>query len=146
VLRGFVVRLFLTRSAHVPLLPNIPLTRGRRRRTNRSAGAGPTTLQVIGVENVGYEEPLLTFTLVFNTTADEPLVIGTPDPAKWSAVYQGGGVACESVSLSAFDRIDVTLNGTAGPGGASSVSYSNDPSDIADSLGRQLAAFSDLPL
>jgi hypothetical protein len=122
-----------------------------RRRLQRVEPSTPTppppaALQVIGVENVFYDEPLLTFTLVFNTTAEQPLVVDAPDPAKWSAVYQGGGFFCESVAFAAFDRLDVQMNGTPGPGGASSVSYSNDPSDVADSLGRQLAAFSDFPL
>jgi len=108
--------------------------------------APPAALAVVGVENVNYDEPVLSLTLVFNTSADNPLVAGTLDPAKWSAVYQGGGFFCESASVAAFDRIDLTFSGTAGPGGASNVSYSNDPSDVSDTLGRTLAAFEGLPL
>ena len=129
------------------LLPAPPLyPRKRKPKAKPPTRVAPVGLQVIGVENVVYDEPLLTFTLVFNTTEEAPLVAETPDPAKWSAVYQGGGLFCESVSFAGFDRLDFQMNGTPGPGGASNVSYSNDPSDIADSLGRQLAAFSALPL
>jgi hypothetical protein len=126
-------------------IPNIPFI-PRRKRAPVESTPTPTPLQVIGVENVVYDEPLLTFALVFNTTEDAPLVVETPDPSKWSAVYQGGGFFCESVAFGGFDRLDLQINGTPGPGGARNVSYSNDPSDISDTLGRQLAAFSDYPL
>jgi hypothetical protein len=106
----------------------------------------PVGLQVVGVENVNYDEPVLTFTLIVNTTADEPLVGGELDSAKWSAVYQGGGFQCEMASVGSFDRVDLMFSGTPGPGGASSVSYSNDPSDVSDTSGRQLAAFDGFPL
>jgi len=102
---------------------------------------------VVGVEGVGYDEPVLSVTLVFDTTAAEPLVAGTLDPAKWSAVWQGaGGFSGLAADVVAFDRIALQLQGPAGPGGASSVSYSNAPSDVSDTLGRMLAAFSDRPL
>jgi hypothetical protein len=127
------------------LISNIPFIPKRKRAKN--ATPTPTPLQVVGVENVNYDEPVLSFTLVFNTTAEEPLVADALDAAKWSAVYQGGGgFFCESASVGAFDRVDLMFSGTPGPGGASTVSYSNDPSDVSDSLGRQLAAFEGLPL
>src|SRR4051812_3179752 len=75
-----------------------------------------------------------------------PPVAGVLDPAKWSAVYQGGGLSGLSADVVAFDRITITAQGAAGPGGASTASYSNAPSDVSDTLGRTLAAFSDLPL
>jgi hypothetical protein len=120
--------------------------RARMKPSDVSLAPPPAALSVIGVENVFYDEPLLTFTLVFNTTEDAPLVAGELDAGKWSAVYQGGGFFCESAAVGGFDRIDVTMNGTPGAGGASSVSYANDPSDVSDSLGRQLAAFEGFPL
>jgi hypothetical protein len=36
---------------------------------------------VVGVEGVSYDEPVLTFTLVFDTTAESPLVVNSLDPA-----------------------------------------------------------------
>jgi hypothetical protein len=108
--------------------------------------SAPAMLQVIGVENVGYDEPVLTFTLVFNTTEDAPLVADTLDPEKWSGTWQGGGLGGFTAEIASFDRINISLQGLAGPGGASTVSYSNDPSDVSDTNGRQLAAFSEFPL
>src|SRR4051794_11120961 len=101
------------------LLPAPPLYPRKRKPKAKAVIAPPVpaALQVIGVENVVYDEPLLTFTLVFNTTAENPLVVDAPDPAKWSAVYQGGGFFCESVAFAGFDRLDVQMNGTPGPGG-----------------------------
>ena len=107
---------------------------------------GPAALEVIGVEAVGYDEPVLSFTLVFNTTAEEPLVADPLDPAKWSGAWQGGGMAPLTAEVVAFDRIAITLQGTAGPAGTSSVSYAAGPSDVSDTLGRQLAAFEEFPL
>jgi hypothetical protein len=103
-------------------------------------------LAVVGVENVVYDDPVLSLTLIFNTTAGEPLVADVLDPAKWSGVWQGGAMAGNAAEVIAFDRVTVLLEGAAGPGGASSVSYSNAPSDVVDTLGRTLAAFSGLPL
>jgi hypothetical protein len=103
-------------------------------------------LQVVGVENVGYDEPLLTFTLVFDTTAEDPLVADPLDPEKWAGTYEGGAFTSYAAEVVAFDRVTVTLQGSAGPGGASTVSYAADPSDVRDASGRELAAFDALPL
>jgi hypothetical protein len=120
--------------------------RKRSRRTRPPRAAVPAALQVVGVEGVSYDEPVLSFTLVFNTTAEEPLVADTLDAEKWSGAWQGGGMGGLSADVVAFDRIAITLQGTAGPGGASTVSYAADPSDVSDTSGRELAAFSDFPL
>jgi hypothetical protein len=106
----------------------------------------PVGLQVVGVENVNYDEPVLTFTLILNTTEDAPLVVSELDPEKWSGTYEGGGMASFTAEIVGFDRILISLQGFAGAGGASTVSYSNDPSDVSDSLGRELAAFEGFPL
>jgi hypothetical protein len=127
------------------LLPAPPLY-PRKRKPKAKALPRVTALQVIGVENVSYDEPVLTFTLVFNTTEEAPLVEGVLDPNKWSGVYEGGGMASLTADYAGFDRILVSLQGTAGAGGPSTVSYANDPSDVSDSNGRQLAAFDGFPL
>jgi hypothetical protein len=115
------------------------------RKHARPTRRGPRTvpaaaLQVVGVEGVFYDEPLLSFTLVFNTTAEVPLVVGELDPEQWSAVYQGGAFTGYLAEVATFDRINISVQGTAGPGGASSVSYAADPSDVSDTSGRMLAA------
>jgi hypothetical protein len=127
------------------VIPDIPFIGGRRKRAANAAPA-PAALAVIGVENVNYDDPLLSFTLVLDTTAEDPLVADTLDPDKWSATYEGGAFTSYSAEVVAFDRINVTVQGVAGGGGASSVSYAADPSDVSDTSGRTLAAFSDLPL
>jgi hypothetical protein len=129
------------------LLPAPPLyPRKRKPKAKAPVRVAPVGLQVIGVENVSYDEPVLTFTVVFNTTEDAPLVEAVLDPNKWSGTYQGGGFGGLSADYAGFDRILVSLQGTAGADGASTVSYANDPSDVSDSLGRQLAAFDGFPL
>jgi hypothetical protein len=106
----------------------------------------PAGLQVVGVENVVYDEPLLSFTLVLNTTPEDPLVGTGLDPENWSATYEGGAMTAYAADVVAFDRINVTVQGTPGGGGPSTVSYAADPGDVSDTSGRQLAAFSDHPL
>jgi hypothetical protein len=120
--------------------------RVRRTRRQPSSPAAAATLQVIGVEGVFYDEPLLSFTLVFNTTAEVPLVVHELDPAKWSAVYQGNAFTGYLAEVVAFDRITVTVQADAPAAGADSVSYTAAPSDVSDSSGRELAAFSDYPI
>jgi hypothetical protein len=130
------------------LLPAPPLYPRKRKPKPGAKKFTPTpaTLQVIGVENVFYDEPLLSFTLVLNTTAENPLVVDTLDPEKWSATYQGGAFTSYSAEVVAVDRISVTVEGTAGGGGPNTVAYAADPSDVSDTSGRQLAAFSGFPL
>jgi hypothetical protein len=130
------------------LLPAPPLYPRKRKPkvTPTTPAPTPATLQVVGVENLVYDEPMLTFTLVLNTSEDDPLVADPLDAEKWSGTYEGGAMTPYSADVVAFDRITVTLQGLAGGGGASSVSYAADPSDVSDTSGRELAAFSGLPL
>jgi hypothetical protein len=89
----------------------------------------------------------LSFTLVLNTTAENPLVADPPlDPEKWSGVWEGGAMTAYEAGVAGFDRILVTLQGLAGAGGASTVSYTAGPSDVSDTSGRELAAFDGFPL
>jgi hypothetical protein len=120
--------------------------RVRRKRRSVAPSAGPAALQVIGVEGVNYDEPLLTFTLVFNTTAEDALVVTELDAENWSATYQGGAFSAYSAEVVAFDRISVTVQGSAGSGGADAVSYAADPADVSDAGGRTLAAFDGFPI
>jgi hypothetical protein len=129
----------------IPAPPLYPRRRNRKVRPLTSAPA-PAALEVIGVENVAYDEPMLTFTLVLNTSEEDPLVADPLDAEKWSGTYQGGAMTPYAADVVAFDRITVTLQGVPGAGGASTVSYAAGPSDVSDATGRQLAAFSDFPL
>jgi hypothetical protein len=122
-------------------IPFIP-----KRRRAAIVATAPLALQVIGVENVTYDEPVLTLTLVLNTTAEVPLVADALDPEKWSGVWEGGAMAWNYAEVTAFDRVTVLLQGPPGAGGASSVSYAADPSDVSDTSGRELGAFEEFPL
>jgi hypothetical protein len=93
-----------------------------------------------------YDEPLLTFTLVFDTTEAVPLVVDGLDPDKWSATYEGGAFTSYQAEVVSFDRITVTVQGFAGEGGPNAVAYAADPSDVSDTNGRELAAFEGFPL
>jgi hypothetical protein len=126
--------------------PKFRKNRGRNRNSRHAPTPAPAALQVIGVENVSYDEPLLSFTLVLNTTAEEPLVAGTLDAENWSAVYQGVGFYGYDANVAAFDRIDIIVQANAPAPGADSVSYAADPGDVSDTGGRTLAAFEGLPL
>jgi hypothetical protein len=90
--------------------------------------------------------PPAALTLVLNTSEAVPLVADGLDAEKWVGTYEGGAMTSYAAEVVAFDRITVTLQGTPGAGGASSVSYAADPSDVSDTSGRQLAAFDDYPL
>ena len=84
----------------------------------------------MAVENVNYDEPLLSFTLVLNATAEQPLVVDTLDPENWSAVYQGVAFSAYEAEVSAFDRVAVIVQAGAPAAGADSVSYAADPPDV----------------
>jgi hypothetical protein len=132
------------------LLPAPPLFPRKRNRPNTRPTRrppAPAALQVVAVENLNYDEPLLSFTLVFNTTAEDPLVAEPPlDPLNWSAVYQGVGFSSLDASVTGFDRVLVLVQVDAPAPGVDSVSYAAAPADVRDTGGRVLASFSDFPL
>src|SRR3954470_762828 len=97
--RRFLFCILIHHSAfiihHFPM--NIPpimfpaKARHRRKRKAQSPSAAPPVgLVVTQIVNVSYDEPLLTFTVVFNTTEEAPLAgVGEQiDPIKWNARYQ----------------------------------------------------------
>lgn len=82
------------------------------------------------------------------TTAAQPLLdpAGAADPLKWTARYNGSLFDGVSLALLSFDTIEVAMTVVGAEAGTDVCAYSNAPSDIGDSLGRQLAAFSAFPL
>ena len=98
-------------------------------------------LACVGVEDVVYDEPLLTFMAVFNTTVEQPLVVEGLDFEKWNARYQGVHFHGYEAAVAGFDRIYVTVQAGAAEAGADAIVYTNDPSDVSDTLGRELGAF-----
>jgi len=134
-------------------VPNIfaPVRNTPRRRKRRSvasqSSAPPAGLTVLSAAVVEFDADILRVDVVFDTTADAPLAgVGAAQPAKWTARYQGLGFAGILVALENFDTLQVTLSATEAEAGADAISYANAPSDVADSLGRQLAAFGGFPL
>ena len=107
----------------------------------------PAALAVVEVIDLNYGGDVLSFTVVFNTTAAQPLVdpIGA-EPSKWTARYSGALFEASSLLLVQYDRIEVGMEVMSGQAGANVLNYSNAPSDIGDTLGRMLSAFGDYPL
>jgi hypothetical protein len=130
------------------LIPPAPYRPRRHASRSPKAPALPP-LEVLEVSDVTYDPELglLYLAVVFNTTAQAPL----NDPsaasaAKWNARYQGKRY--QGLSLSPIDatRQQIEMAPGAADAGPDELNYTNAPSDIADLLGRQLAAFSGLPL
>jgi hypothetical protein len=85
--------------------------------------------------------------LVFNTTAGNPLAsVDAADPSKWTCRFDG--VAYTGAALLNFSdtTLSILFGFTGAEAGVDVINYANDPSDISDTLGRQLAAFAGLAL
>ena len=128
--------------------PTFILAKLRHRRKRRAVEPpGPTpppaALAVVGIQDLSYGGDVLSFVVVFDTSAANPLVdVALASPAKWTARYEGGLFEAGSLTMVNFDRVEVGMSVVGSEAGANVLNYSNAPSDIADALGRQLAAFS----
>ena len=86
--------------------------------------------------------PTLELNVAFNTTAAEPLNDPSgADPAKWTARYQGQKYVGSLIAAVDFETAFLQMTATGAEAGPDVLNYANAPSDISDSLGRQLAAF-----
>ena len=107
----------------------------------------PAGLSVVGVDEVEVFAGQLQMNVVFDTTFENP--IDDPsgaDPVKWTARFGGQKYTGVLLAPVVEDRIFVLLDPAGAEAGADEVSYANAPSDISDSSGRFLAAFSGYPL
>ena len=68
------------------------------------------------------------------------------DPAKWTARYQGQAYVGNTIALGDYDFLYLQLTPAGAEAGADVLNYANAPSDVSDSVGRFLAAFSGLPI
>jgi hypothetical protein len=86
--------------------------------------------------------------VTFDVTAEQPLAagVGGADPAKWTVRFDGVRYGAYALSVAAFDTIHLDFIPLESEDGPDVLNYSNAPSDVSDTLGRQLAAFSDRPL
>jgi hypothetical protein len=81
-------------------------------------------------------------TIVFNTTEENPLNdISASDPEKWSMRYLNLRWGTISFTLLAYNLLQLNLYAPGGDDGGNEIRYTNDPSDISDSLGRELPAY-----
>jgi hypothetical protein len=105
------------------------------------------TLTLVSVEALTVIGPDIEMNLVFNVTGTDVLNdVSGADPTKWTARYQGQ----KYVGSVLTNVVDNTLYVQMVPAGAEvgpdELGYTNAPSDIADSSGRKLAAFSGFAL
>ena len=107
----------------------------------------PAPLAPVSVIDLNFGGDVLNFTVVFNTTPADPLEDPiAAAPAKWTARYSDGLFEADSLILVQYDQINIGMFLVASEAGPNVVNYSNAPSDISDALGRQLGAFSGMPL
>jgi hypothetical protein len=115
----------------------------RKRRTVASKPTPPTTLAVVSAwaEQTGGGIEAAAF-VSFDTTEANPLGdISGASPAKWSVRIGGTRYAGAVIEMGDFQQIYVGFGSPIAEAGADELSYSNAPSDIADTLGRVLEAF-----
>ena len=72
--------------------------------------------------------------------------VGAADPSKWTVRYQGQKYVGSLIANVVPDTLYLQTTPAGAEAGADVLSYANAPSDIADSLGRFLAAFAGFPL
>ncbi len=85
--------------------------------------------------------------LLFDVTGSDTLNdVSGADPAKWTARYQGQKYVGAILANAAPDALYLQMTPAGAEAGADVLSYANAPSDVSDSIGRQLAAFSGFPI
>ena len=123
-----------------------PRRRGRVK-TPAVAPAPPAALVVVGVFGVGFAGDNLEMNVRFDATEEFPMnVPAAADPAKWTARYQGQAYVGNTIALGDYDFLYLQLTPAGAEAGADVLNYANAPSDVSDSVGRFLAAFSGFPI
>jgi len=131
----------------VPLPPFIPRKPNRYKPRAAFVPAPPVALMMIAANDVTPGPDELTFTAVFNTSAADPLEsVDTADASKWTARFDGQSFQGNTLTRLSDTTISIDMVVIGPDGGPDEVNYAADPSDIADSLGRHLAAFAGFPL
>jgi hypothetical protein len=107
----------------------------------------PAALSVVSVEIVSEDPTDLHLKVFFNTTEEEPLVYSEEFlPGKWTARRNDVRFHGGNVTWFDFNCLEVALQNFEADAGEDELNYSNAPSDVSDSLGRMLAAFTGFPL
>ena len=132
----------------MPLPPIIFPAKRRVHRKRKSAARSEPGLMLTdttGPWEVGSQD--IEIGLLFDVTEESPLasVVGA-DAAKWWARWQGKRYRGYSIANSDFNLLLVQMSPEMDEDGDAIVNYENNPSDVADVNGRQLAAFEGFPL
>jgi hypothetical protein len=129
----------------------IPFARRKRRnrdfRPRHNPAPPPAALTLLAVDALADIGAEIEMNLLFDVAAGEVLNdVSAADPTKWTARYQGEKYVGAILLNVAPDTLYLQMPPAGAEAGADVLSYANAPSDVSDSLGRFLAAFSDFPL
>ena len=125
------------------LLPTPVKFRKHRGRIKHRAAVAPPGLMLINVEDEGVVDDQFICTLRFNVSDSDSLNdVSGADAGTWTVRYQGVRYAGVLLSNEGSQILQLTMDADHADAGADEIGYANDPSDISDSTGRQLAAFS----
>src|SRR5687768_6980445 len=132
------------------MLGNPPfIVRKRRNRKGQATPAAPPVvpLPLSGVDSPGLIEEDLQMWLIFDTTEADPLSsVSGADPGKWSARFDGVRYVGSELTNVTFAWLYLRLTPTGADAGDNELNYEADPSDVFDTLGRQLTAFEGMPI
>ena len=127
------------------IVPPIPFLHRRRLRVKRAPVV--TELELLAVENIDAPGPEISYDLVFNTSAEFPLLPTTSaNPEQWIVRYNNMLWLGAGFSDDAFDRIRMYAFANGAETGPNAIVYLADPSDIGDTRGRWLAAIDGRPI
>jgi hypothetical protein len=130
--------------------PLFDLAKVRHRRKRRAVGSPPPTpagLTLLAVDALVVIGPELEMNLVFDVTGADMLDdVSAADPTKWTARYQGISYVGSILTNVVADTLYLQMTPAGADAGPDVLSYANAPSDVADSAGRQLAAFTGFPI
>ena len=123
------------------IVPSIPF----RRRRGRLMRTGPLALLAVG--SVSFTGTSGTLTATFDVNPGFALTnVASAEPSKWQARFGGVRYVAISITPVSSNQIQVNFTDLNPEAGANVLNYSNAPSDIADTQGRQLAAFNGFAL
>jgi hypothetical protein len=132
--------------------PLFDLAKVRHRRKRRAVGSPPPPpppagLTLLAVDALVVIGPELEMNLVFDVTGADVLNdVSAADPTKWTARYQGEKYVGSILGNVVADTLYLQMTPAGAEAGPDVLSYANAPSDVGDSAGRQLAAFSGFPI
>ena len=128
-------------------VPPLTVRRYRRRPRLPAAAPAPAALALVSVSGVSFNGTSGSLTATLNVNPGFALAdVSGAMPGKWIARFANVRYIAVALAAAGTDGVQLTftdLNPEAGP---NELVYSNAPSDIADTQGRQLAAFSGFPL